>query len=94
LSKGDFCETSNTINLGEDVKLEKLKNDLKKLSLTYVNKYGWTENTLKIAANELGYSHMVSGVFPNGPLDLVYALIDSWNEKLKKEIDKLKKDDM
>ena len=66
---------------------------MKKLSLTYVNKYGWTENTLKISANELGYSHMLSGIFPNGPLDLVYSLIDSWNEKLKEEVKKIKRDD-
>ena len=75
------------------MKLEKIKSDMKKMALTYVNKYGWTENTLKVVANDLGYSHMVSGIFPNGPLDLVYSLVDDWNDKLKKEIEKIKKDD-
>lgn len=63
------------------------------MALTYVNKYGFTENNLKIVANELGYSHMISGIFPNGPLDLIYSLMDDWNDKLKKEIEKIKKDE-
>lgn len=63
------------------------------MALTYVNRYGWTENTLKVVANELGYSHMISGVFPNGPLDLVYSLMDDWNDKLKKEVGKIKTDE-
>lgn len=64
-----------------------------KLSLTYVSKFGWTENTLKLSANQLGYSNMLSGIFPNGPIDLIYSLLDSWTEKLKIEIDKIKKDE-
>ena len=64
-----------------------------KLSLTYVSKFGWTENTLKLSANQLGYSNMLSGIFPNGAIDLIYSLLDSWTEKLKIEIDKIKKDE-
>jgi len=85
-----FCET---IKINENQNLEKIKTEMKKLALTHVKKYGWTENSLKLAANDLGYSHMLSGIFPNGPLDLIYSLMDDWNDKLKKEIEKIKKDD-
>ena len=85
---------SENYKFEEDPKLEKAKDDMIKLSLTYLNKYGWTENNMKIAANELGYSHMVTGVFPNGPIDIIHNLMDNFNDKLKVEIVKIKKDEM
>jgi hypothetical protein len=48
---------------------------------------------MKHAANELGYSHMVTGIFPNGPIDIVHNLMDTFNDKLKEEIVKIKKDE-
>lgn len=77
----------------ENAKLEKAKNDITKLTLIYINKYGWTENNMKTAANELGYSHMVTGVFPNGPIDIIHNLMDNFNDKLKHEVIKIKKED-
>lgn len=69
-----------------------LKEKLIKMSLLNVNKYGWTENSIKIAANELGYSHNLSSLLNNGPMDLIYYTMDNWNEKLKKDIEAIKAD--
>lgn len=88
----NFSESNVNTNSFEDQKIEKLRNEIKNLTLTYVNSYGWTENTLKISANQLGYSHLVTGIFPNGPIDVIHSLMDTWNEKLKAEVDKIKKD--
>jgi rpsU-divergently transcribed protein len=43
-----------------------------------------------ILANELGYSNSLSALLPNGPIDLIYYTLDTWNMKLKKEIEELK----
>lgn len=67
-----------------------IKNQLIKMSLLNVNKYGWTENSIKIAANELGYSNSLSAILPNGPLDLIYYNMDNWNKKLLAEIKQMK----
>jgi hypothetical protein len=48
---------------------------------------------MKNAANELGYSHMVTGIFPNGTIDMIHSLMDNFNDKLKEEIVKIKKDE-
>jgi len=48
---------------------------------------------MKIAANELGYSNMVTAIFPNGPIDIIHNLMDTFNDKLKIEIIKIKKDE-
>jgi ubiquinone biosynthesis protein COQ9 len=66
------------------------KEQLIKMSLLNVNKYGWTENSIKLAANELGYSHSLSAVLPNGPLDLIYYNMDNWNKKLSTEINTMR----
>jgi ubiquinone biosynthesis protein COQ9 len=67
-----------------------LRDKLIKMSLLNVSKYGWTENSIKLAANELNYSHSLSAVLSNGPADLVYYTIDNWNNKLESEIDNIK----
>ena len=38
---------------------EKIKEGIMQLSLLNVKKYGWTENCLKISANELGYTNVI-----------------------------------
>ena len=52
-----------------------------------MNKFGWSDNSIKIAANELGYSHSLSAMLPNGPVDLIYHTMDKWNEKLRKDLE-------
>jgi ubiquinone biosynthesis protein COQ9 len=63
-----------------------LKDKLIKMSLLNVSKYGWSENSIKIAANELNYSNNLSALLENGPIDLVYFTMDNWNKKLSDEI--------
>jgi hypothetical protein len=36
----------------------KIKEEIIQLSLLNVKKYGWTENCLKVSANELGYTNV------------------------------------
>jgi rpsU-divergently transcribed protein len=67
-----------------------LKEKLVKMSLSNVDKYGWTENSIKLAANELGYSNGLSSLLENGPIDLVYSTMDNWNKKLQNEIENIK----
>jgi rpsU-divergently transcribed protein len=82
-SKG-FCTNEKTENQQD------LREKLIKMSLINVNKYGWTENSIKIAANELGYSHNLSALLKDGPIDLIYYTMDNWNEKLRKDLDSIK----
>jgi rpsU-divergently transcribed protein len=70
--------------------VSELKEKLIKKSLINVNKYGWTDLSIKTAANELGYSHTISTILEKGPMDLIYYTIDDWNEKLKIDVDSLK----
>jgi len=63
-----------------------IKDELIKLSLLNVNKYGWTEQSIKVAANELGYSSSLSSILENGALDLIYFTMDNWLDKLKLDI--------
>lgn len=67
-----------------------LKDKLIKLSLLNVDRHGWSEHSIKLAANELGYSNSLSALITNGPLDLIHYTLDTWNIKLKKEIEELK----
>jgi ubiquinone biosynthesis protein COQ9 len=67
-----------------------LKDKLIKLSMLNISKYGWTENSIKLAANELNYSHNLSALMENGPIDLVYYTIDNWNKKLEDEIENIR----
>ena len=62
-----------------------------KLSLINIDKHGWSEQSIKIAANELGFSNSLSSLLPKGPLDLIYYTMDNWNAKLKSEIEEIKK---
>jgi len=50
-----FCskESNNSSN-----KLNLVKEKVFKLSLLNVNKYGWSEESIKHASNELGYSNV------------------------------------
>jgi ubiquinone biosynthesis protein COQ9 len=73
---------------------EEINSKLIKMSLLNVSKYGWTENSIKIAANELNYSHNLSALLKNGPIDLVYYTMDNWENKLKDEIDNIKNSEM
>jgi rpsU-divergently transcribed protein len=57
--------------------------------LLNVNKSGWTETSIKTAANELNYSNSLSALLPNGPLDLIYHTMDKWNDKLSKDLEDL-----
>ena len=51
-----FCSTnSNTYNQSN---LDKVKEKVLKLSLLNVNQYGWSEDAIKHASNELGYSNV------------------------------------
>lgn len=70
-----------------------IKEKLIKLSLMNVNKYGWTELAIKVAANELGYTHTISKVLENGPADLVYYTMDNWNKKLKQDVKEIDEDE-
>lgn len=90
----NFSENKNEKNEKElNQELEKAKSDITKLCLLYINKYGFTENNMKISANELGYSNMITGIFPNGPIDILHNLMDGFNDKLKTEIIQIKKDE-
>jgi len=53
-----FCSFNDKIKLGEVENSEKLKEKLLKLSLININKYGWSEESIKHASNELGYSNV------------------------------------
>lgn len=77
-----FCEKNVT----------DLKEKLIKMSLINVSKYGWTETSIKLAANDLGYSNAVSCVLDKGPLDLVYYTLDSWYDKLRDEMQAIRND--
>ena len=66
------------------------KDQLIKMSLMNVNKYGWTENSIKIASNELGYSNQLSSMLLLGPFDLIKYMIHNWNKKLLNEINSIK----
>ncbi len=46
-----FCENTKPSH-------EKIKEEIIQLALINVKKYGWTENCLKISANELGYTNV------------------------------------
>jgi rpsU-divergently transcribed protein len=78
-----FC-TNQEINI--------LKNKLIKMSLVNVEKYGWTEHSIKLAANELGYSNNLSALLEDGPVDLIYYTMDNWNNKLSNDLETIKND--
>jgi ubiquinone biosynthesis protein COQ9 len=73
-------------------KLDNLREKLIKMSLMNVDKYGWSELSIKVASNELGYSNSLSSILPKGPIDLVYYTMDVWNSKLVSDLDEIKKD--
>lgn len=62
--KNLFCITTNRIILAktfcDKVKSSpgQIKEEIIQLALLNVKKYGWTENCLKISANELGYTNV------------------------------------
>lgn len=83
-------KTFTTYNDNHSESIKSLKTDLYKLSLINVEKFGWTEQSIKSAANELGYSHGLSSLLTNGTCDLLIYCLENWNTKLKKDIEELK----
>jgi ubiquinone biosynthesis protein COQ9 len=73
--------------------VDEMREKLIKMSLLNVSKYGWTENSIKIAANELNYSHNLSTLLEHGAIDLVNYTIDTWNSKLNNEIASIKQNE-
>lgn len=90
LSNKNFTENNNLYSFDSSDALQ-LKEKLIKMSLLNVNKYGWTEMSIKTAANELNYSNNLSALLKNGEMDLIYYTIDNWNNKLKLDLEEIKK---
>jgi rpsU-divergently transcribed protein len=73
-----------------ELPVNEIREKLIKMSLMNVNKYGWTENSIKIAANELGFSQNLASILDKGALDLIYYTMDNWNDKLKQDVEVIK----
>ncbi len=86
-----FSNSNSNNNSQKDV--SKLKEELIKLSLLNIHKYGWTEQSIKLSANELGYSNSYSCILKNGEMDLIYYTIDNWNDKLKTDLETISGND-
>ncbi|KAJ2853082.1 Ubiquinone biosynthesis protein coq9, mitochondrial [Coemansia erecta] len=56
-------------------------------ALTKVNDFGWTQQAVISAANELGYSSMASGVAENGGLGLITHFMDRALDDTRIEVD-------
>jgi rpsU-divergently transcribed protein len=79
-----------TLNNQSD-NINSLKTDLYKLSLLNVEKFGWTEQSIKFAANELGYSHGLYALI-KGECDLLIYCLENWNNRLKIDLEELRND--
>jgi rpsU-divergently transcribed protein len=91
--KRRFCEKNNNKDdIENNDNIEQIREKLIRMSLLNVEKYGFSENAIKLAANELGYSNSLSGILENGEMDLVFYNIDNWNKKLKIDLEEIKKD--
>jgi ubiquinone biosynthesis protein COQ9 len=55
-------------------------------ALKYVNKMGWSVESLAIAAQELGLPAISHGLVENGPIELVYYFVDECNKKMIAEV--------
>lgn len=73
--KKTFCSTKSNI----------LKDQLFKMSLANIKKFGWNDYAIKVAANDLGYNNQMSGVFENGIVDIIYKLLSDWNSRFEEE---------
>jgi len=83
-------DNTNEQRKNSEFTVYEIREKLIKMSLLNVNKYGWTENSIKIAANELGYSQNLSAILDKGALDLIYYTMDNWNDKLKQDVEVIK----
>lgn len=80
-SQSEITETipneSDDKHYEEDVKKIILQNALK-----YVEKYGWSKESISAGAQNVGYPGVTHGLFPNGGGDLVHY----FNMKCNKEL--------
>eukprot|EP00088_Acartia_fossae_P035897 TRINITY_DN37018_c0_g1_i1.p1 TRINITY_DN37018_c0_g1~~TRINITY_DN37018_c0_g1_i1.p1 ORF type:complete len:298 (+),score=51.33 TRINITY_DN37018_c0_g1_i1:32-925(+) len=61
---------------------QQIREKILSASLPHVSEHGWTRLALAAGAEDSGYVSVVSGLFPNEGVDLIYHHIQSSNQKL------------
>jgi len=89
IPKRGFCQYQPLNETSKDLKTKILKT-----ALVHVNKSGWNDQTLAETCVDLGYPSVTSRILPNGPIDLVYYIVDSWNERLAEDLTYLDLEEM
>lgn len=71
----------------EEQRIQEIRDRILDAALPFVNKHGWSRETISLGAEECGYPGVAHGMFPNGGAELVHHFYTKCNREL---IDKLK----
>lgn len=73
---------------------EELRRKILVGSLLHINTSGFTEESISRACNDIGMSSASNSLIEMGPIEIVYHLLDEWDEQMIRDFDKVIKDDM
>ncbi|CAH1758156.1 9687_t:CDS:2 [Entrophospora sp. SA101] len=84
---GKANNIQNSFQLGFHTSPESpIPEQILRTSLSYINQYGWTINTLSQGAKSLGYSSVAHGLFPRGGVELIDFFLEDSRQKMICEI--------
>lgn len=66
----------------EDQKIEEIRERILDAALLYVNKNGWSRETITNGAESIGYPGVIHGMFPNSSMELIQHFYKKCNREL------------
>lgn len=81
-------ENGTNMDAENQEKVQQIRNQILDASLQFVNKHGWSVESIQCGAESINYPGVAHGLFPNGAIELIQHFYSKCNRELIEHLQK------